>query len=279
MAAVKIKINSKIISSKIKKKQLQWAINFLRTKIKNTQTQEKHHIEFILIDFFSKNTNKYKSKYIINDIEESYSINPIQKDLSQIIIYGYDTRGLIYAITEIADRFEHQTNKKIDFKNIFYKTSETPKTKIRSISKCFESDVEDLKWFYNKSMWREYLNMLISNRYNRFTFTLGMQYNYPYGNEFIKDVYFYLAYPFLVKPKGYKIFAEGISKKIREKNLKMLKFISDEAKNRDLDFQLALWTQKYDFDDVPNANYQIKNVPKNYADYCTYLPFLFRMPR
>ena len=95
-----------------------------------------------------------------------------------------------------------------------------------------------------------------------------MQYNYPYGNEFIKDVYFYLAYPFLVKPKGYKIFAEGISKKIREKNLKMLKFISDEAKNRDLDFQLALWTQRYDFDDVPNANYQIKNVPKNYADYC-----------
>ena len=268
MAVIKIKINYKIISLKIKKKQLQWAINFLRTKIKNTKTKEKHHIEFILIDYFSQNTHNYKSKYIINDIEESYSINPIQKDLSQIIIYGYDTRGLIYAITEIADRFEHQTNKKINFKNIFYKTSETPKTKIRSISKCFESDVEDLKWFYNKSMWREYLNMLISNRYNRFTFTLGMQYNYPYGNEFIKDVYFYLAYPFLVKPKGYKIFAEGISKKIREKNLKMLKFISDEAKNRDLDFQLALWTQKYDFDDVPNANYQIKNVPKNYAEYC-----------
>ena len=204
MAAVKLKINSKILSLKIKKKQLQWAINFLRTKIKNTQTQEKHHIEFILIDYFSTNTNKYKSKYIINDIEESYSINPIQKDFSQIIIYGYDTRGLIYAITEIADRFEHQTNKKINFKNIFYKTSETPKTKIRSISKCFESDVEDLKWFYNKTMWREYLNMLITNRFNRFTFTLGMQYNYPYGNEFIKDVYFYLAYPFLVKPKGYK---------------------------------------------------------------------------
>ena len=48
----------------------------------------------------------------------------------------------------------------------------------------------------------------------------------------------------------------------------MLKFISDEAKNRGLDFQLALWTQRYDYDDVPNANYQIKNVPKNYAEYC-----------
>ena len=36
-----------------------------------------------------------------------------------------------------------------------------------------------------------------------------------------------------------------------------------------LDFQLALWTQKYDFDKVPNANYQIKKNPKkNYAEYC-----------
>ena len=268
MAAVKIKFNYKIISSKIKKKQLQWATKFLRKKIKNSQTQRNNNVEFILIDYFSQCPDKYKDKYIITDVKESFSINPTQKDFSKIIIYGYDTRGLIYAITEIVDRFENQTNKKINFKNIFYKTSEIPKTKIRSISKCFESDVEDLKWFYDKTMWREYLNMLISNRYNRFTFTLGMQYNYPYGNEFIKDVYFYLAYPFLVKPKGYKIYAEGINKKNRKKNLNMLKFISDEAKNRGLDFQLALWTQRYDFDDVPKANYQIKNVPKNYAEYC-----------
>ena len=66
-----------------------------------------------------------------------------------------------------------------------------------------ESDIEDLPWYRNKIMWKEYLDMLVTNRFNRFTFTLGMQYNYPYGNEFISDVYFYLAYPFLVQPKGY----------------------------------------------------------------------------
>ena len=268
MKAVKIKINSLKISSKINKTQLQWAIKFLKRKIKNTQLQSDNHVECILIDYNSESIEKYKKKYIKNDIEESFSINPIQKDFSKIIIYGYDCRGLIYAITEIADRFEYQTVKKINLKNIFYKTIETPKTKIRSISKCFESDVEDLKWFYNKKMWSEYLDMLITNRYNRFTFTLGMQYNYPYGNEFIKDVYFYLAYPFLVKPKGYKIYAEGINKKNRDRNLNMLKFISDESSKRGLNFQLALWTQRYDFKEVPNANYQIKNIPKNYSEYC-----------
>ena len=35
----------------------------------------------------------------------------------------------------------------------------------------------------------------------------------------------------------------------------MLKFIGREAARRGLDFQLALWTQRYDFDDVPRANY------------------------
>ena len=214
------------------------------------------------------NAEKFKKIYFKNDIEESFSINPIQNNFKKVLIYGHDTRGLIYAITEIADRIENLTTKRNNLKRIFYKTIESPKTKIRSISKCFESDIEDLNWFYNKTMWKEYLDMLVSNRFNRFTFTLGMQYNYPYGNEFIKDVYFYLAYPFLVKPKGYKIYAEGINKTIRDKNLKILKFISEETSKRGLDFQLALWTQKYDFDKVPNANHQIKNIPINYAEYC-----------
>ncbi len=264
----RIKINSSNLSPYINKKKLRWAINFFKSKLNKNSLYKNKKIECILIDYNSKKLEKYQNIYIENTIEESFLINPIKKDFSKIILYGFDTRGLIYAITEIVDRIENRKEKKINFKKIFHKTYESPKAKIRSISKCFESDIEDLKWFYNKTMWREYLDMLITNRYNRFSLTLGMQYNYPYGNEFIKDVYFYLAYPFLVKPQGYKIYAEGINKKTRDKNLKMLKFISDETSKRGLDFQLAIWTQRYDFNNVPNANYQIKKVPKNYAEYC-----------
>ena len=269
MREVRIKIDSSTISPNINKKQLKWAVNFLKRKINTNYISKNKNIECILVDHNSQNLNKYLKINTKNNIKESFLINPIKKDFSKVIIYGYDTRGLIYAITEIADRIENRTEKKLNLKKIFKKTSESPKTKIRSISKCFVSDIEDLKWFYNKTMWEEYLDMLISNRFNRFTFTLGMQYNYPYGNEFIKDVYFYLAYPFLVKPQGYEVYAEGINKQHRDKNLKMLKFISDEASKRGLDFQLAIWTQRYDFNNVPNANYQIKNIPKNYAEYCS----------
>ena len=97
-----------------------------------------------------------------------------------------------------------------------------------------------------------------------------MQYNYPYGNEFIKDVYLYLPYPFIVQSKGYKIKLTKFSKKERDKNLKIIQYISKEAQKRGLEFQLAIWTQRYDFDEVPNANFQILNYPKglNYAKYC-----------
>ena len=273
MKLINIQFNKKDLSNEITKQSLNWAINYLKKKIKKSnyieQTQSTlNTIECIIIDNSSTIIDKYKKLVEFNNKKESFLIYPLSLKYNKIIIYGADLRGLIYAITEIADRVENLITSKNILQEIFFKTIESPKTKIRSISKCFESDIEDLPWYHNKTMWKEYLDMLVINRFNRFTFTLGMQYNYPYGNEFIKDVYFYLAYPFLVKPKGYKMYAEGINKKTRDNNLKILKFISDEASLRGLDFQLALWTQRYDFDEVPNANYQIKNIPNNYAEYC-----------
>ena len=273
MKLINIRFNKKNLSSKINKKSLSWAINYLKKKIyksnyiNHTQTT-LNIVECIIIDKNSPIIDKYKKLVKYNNKNESFLISPLSIKYNKIIIYGSDLRGLIYAITEIADRVENLITSKNILQEIFFKTIESPKTKIRSISKCFESDIEDLPWYRNKIMWKEYLDMLVTNRFNRFTFTLGMQYNYPYGNEFISDVYFYLAYPFLVQPKGYNMHAVGINKKTRDENLKILKFISDEASLRGLDFQLALWTQRYDFDEVPNANYQMKNIPIKYAEYC-----------
>ena len=273
MKLINIRFNKKNLSSKINKKSLNWAINYLKKKIyksnyiNHTRTT-LNIVECIIIDKSSPIIDKYKKLVKFNNKNESFLISPLSIKYNKIIIYGSDLRGLIYAITEIADRVENLITSKNILQEIFLKTIESPKTKIRSISKCFESDIEDLPWYRNKIMWKEYLDMLVTNRFNRFTFTLGMQYNYPYGNEFISDVYFYLAYPFLVQPKGYNMHAVGINKKTRDENLKILKFISDEASLRGLDFQLALWTQRYDFDEVPNANYQMKNIPIKYAEYC-----------
>ena len=265
-------VSYKYIDQKLIDKKILWGLNYLKricSKYKIKLSLNKSIIntqENIIFLFNNENILKknFDIKVKLSKKNESFAIIPHD---NKILIYANDSRGFIYSITELADIIIYSKNNKLILEN---EIVESPKTKIRSISKCFESIDEDKEWFYDKKSWDDYLTLLISERFNRFTLTLGMQYNYPYGNEFIKDVYLYLPYPFIVQPKGYKIKLIKFSKKERDKNLKIIQYISKEAQKRGLEFQLAIWTQRYDFDEVPNANFQILNYPKglNYAKYC-----------
>lgn len=182
-----------------------------------------------------------------------------------IFVWGADGRGLVYGLTEIADRLIHSEEGEIGDLPLI----ETPSAPIRSMARLFCSEREDKPWFYDKQGWRDYLTMLVSNRFNRFSLTLGMGYNYPYHNGWISDVYFYFPYPFLLDVPGHAVKVAGLAEDERNDNLEILKFIGREARRRGLDFQLALWTQRYDFDDVPNAHHTIEGVTAdNLAPYC-----------
>lgn len=200
---------------------------------------------------------------------ESFSIRPVGVEGARsLIVQAADSRGLVYAVTELADRASNSTDER-DVFGVDQPIIERPTAKIRSISKCYESELEDKDWFHDRAAWEAYFSMLVSQRFNRFALTLGMQYNYPYGNEFITDTYFYLAYPFLVSVPGHDVRAVGLSDEERDRNLETLKFIGRAAAERGLDFQLALWTQRYDFDDCPNATYQIAGArEERHAAYC-----------
>ncbi len=185
----------------------------------------------------------------------------------RIIAWGHDARGIVYALTELADRVRNALGDDL-FAGTF-PLIEQPTARIRSITRLFCSEAEDKVWFYDKQQWRDYLTMLASNRFNRFALTLGMGYNYPYHNPWISDVYFYFPYPFLLQLPGYAIDVKELSAEERDANLEMLKFIGREAAKRGLEFQLALWTQRYDFDDVPNAEHTVRGVTaENLAPYC-----------
>jgi hypothetical protein len=184
-----------------------------------------------------------------------------------ILAWGSDSRGLVYALTELADR-ARTTNDSDPFTGVF-PLVEKPSSRVRSMSRLFCSEEEDKVWFYDKQQWRDYLSMLASNRFNRFSLALGFGYNYPYHNPWITDVYFYFPYPYLMDVAGYKVDVKELSAEERDHNLEMLRFIGREAARRGLEFQLALWTQRYDFDDVPRANYTVRGVTDdNFAPYC-----------
>ena len=189
------------------------------------------------------------------------------RDGQSILAWGFDERGIVYALTELADRVRTVMGDD-PFEGTF-PLIEKPTARIRSMARLFCAEDEDKVWFYDRQQWRDYLGMLASNRFNRFALTLGMGYNYPYHNPWITDVYFYFPYPFLFALPGYDIDVKELSEEERDLNLEMLRFIGREAARRGLEFQLALWTQRYDFDDVPRANYTVRGVTDdNLAPYC-----------
>ncbi|HUI54626.1 MAG TPA: hypothetical protein VLY04_06620, partial [Bryobacteraceae bacterium] len=119
---------------------------------------------------------------------------------------------------------------------------------------------------YDRGFWQQYLSMLVAERFNRFNLALGLGYDFTSG---IRDAYFHFAYPFLVAVPGYDVRVSRFAAAERERNLEMLRFISDETALRGLDFQLALWTHAYEWTDSPHAHHHIEGLTaETHAPYC-----------
>lgn len=178
---------------------------------------------------------------------------------------GSDVRGLVYALLELADRV-HFADDPLASLDIRKPIIEKPANRVRSIARCFVSDVEDTSWYHDRSMWPDYLSMLATQRFNSFSMTFGIGYDFPRD---VRDDYFHFAYPFLVAVPGYDVRAKGVADAERDRNLEMLRFIGDATAARGLDFQLALWTHAYEWVDSPNAKYPIQGLtPDKHAPYC-----------
>jgi hypothetical protein len=182
-----------------------------------------------------------------------------------LLASGSDVRGLVYALLELADRVRHAEDP-IAALETRKPVIERPANRIRSITRCFVSDVEDKPWYNDRSMWPPYLSLLAAQRFNRFTLTLGIGYDFPRN---ISDCYFHFAYPFLLSVRGYNVRATGLPDAERDRNLEMLRYISDETAARGLQFQLGLWTHAYEWTDSPKANFTIVGLtPENHGAYC-----------
>ncbi len=185
-------------------------------------------------------------------------------DRDVLLAIGGDSRGLVYAATEIADAVSSATDP-ISVLHPARPVVETPANAVRSVMRPFVSDVEDPAWYNDRDFWRRYLTMLVTQRFNRFNLALGLGYDAP---NRLRDTYFYFAYPFLLSVPGYSVRATNFSDAERDRNLEMLRFISDEAALRGLDFQLGLWTHAYLWTNSPTANHNIEGLtPQTQATY------------
>lgn len=183
-----------------------------------------------------------------------------------VLASGADARGLMYALLEIADRVDCGTNPMtaLTFAKPFI---EKPTNSVRSINRCFQSDIEDKPWFNDKAMWSEYLTMLASNRFNQFNLSMGLAYDYP---QAVTDTYSYFTYPFFVAVPGYEhVKAGNLADAERDNNLELLRFISAECVARGLDFTLGLWNHAYVMSKNSKPTYPIMGLTtETHAPYC-----------
>ncbi len=186
-------------------------------------------------------------------------------DRELLLACGSDTRGLVYSVLELADRVTHSEDP-LGALRISSPIVEQPANAVRSVTRVFASEVNDKPWFDDEGFWRRYLSMLVSQRFNRFSLTLGLGYNFPRN---VTDAYLYFAYPFLVSVPGHDVRVPQLPEGERERNLRMLRLISEEAVGRGLEFQLGLWTHAYEWVDSPNARHTIEGLtPERHAEYC-----------
>jgi hypothetical protein len=190
-------------------------------------------------------------------LPEAYGFDTARNVLA--VMYN-DVRGLTYAITELARRAP------LENFGVREMVIERPANPVRSVTRCFVSDVEDKPWYNDRAMWPEYLGMLAKNRFNRFSLAYGIAYDFARD---IRDCYFHFPYPFLMNVKGYNVRAKGLPDDERDHNFEMLKFIAKETVKKGLDFQLAIWTHAFTWANSPNANYIIEGLtPEKQAAYC-----------
>ncbi len=176
-----------------------------------------------------------------------------------------DPRGCVYALTELADRVRYGSDP-LAALTLASPLLVQPANAVRSIARAFVSEVEDKPWYHDKAFWSDYLTALVTNRFNRFSLTLGLGYDFPRG---VTGDYLHFAYPYLLDVPGYQVRAVPLDDAERDRNLEMLRFIGEETARRGLDFQLGLWTHAYEWTDSPHSDHHIQGLtPQTHAPYC-----------
>ena len=189
---------------------------------------------------------------------EALGIVNVSHHARGVLACGHDSRGLVYALTELADLVENAPDP-VAALEVVQTSVERPANEVRSNVRMFCSELEDKPWFNDRAMWPAYFNMLATHRFNRFNLAFGIGYGSTIGSE-MKDAYFHFTYPFLLKVPGFQVRVPELPDEERDSNLQMLKYISEQCVARGIDFHIGLWSHGYQWKKTPNQKYTFEGL-------------------
>ncbi len=230
----------------------------------NVRQAQPGNVRILIAEHQSKAARDVQqgSRVALPNVPEALALVPSSVAL---LATGADSRGLGYAVLELADRVNNSSDP-IAALTVDKSIVEQPANEIRSVTRMFCSDVEDKPWYNDREMWPRYFTMLANGRFNRFHLALGIGYDFI---RQVTDAYFLFSYPFLLDVPGYQVRVPQLPNSERDNNLAMLKFISEQAVAHGIDFQLGLWMHGYQWIDSPKANYTVEGITReNHGPYC-----------
>ncbi len=182
-----------------------------------------------------------------------------------MVVCGSDSRGLTYALLELADRGRRGITAGTAF-GVRSPVVGRPANPVRSVMRQVTCERFDAPWLHDREGWLAYLTMLATHRFNRLHLGFGLGYDFL---QHVADSYTLFLYPFLVRLPGSDVTVTNVTDADRARNLATLRFISDEAAARGLTFQLGIWMHGYSLANSPDARYVVQGLtPATHASYC-----------
>ncbi len=164
---------------------------------------------------------------------ESLLIHRVQwDDKNVLLISGFDERGLMYALLDVAERIGWAKDRDTPLSEV-QDFEEKPEVVERAVSKMVVNQSEFERFCFSEEFWDQYLDMLAKNRFNTFVLMFG----------YASSGYFAPIYPYLFDVEGFpEIRVVGITEEEKLRNLEMLRMIIRKTHERGMQFTLALWT-------------------------------------
>jgi len=172
-------------------------------------------------------------KLVVGEAAESLVVAKLGTSPKSCLVAGRDERGLVYALRDVERSIATLPKEKSEPLESIIEAIESPQLRTRAIGvHLFNADVER-EWYYSEDFWRTYLRRLSLDRFNQLSLTFSDQCNYLCP-----------VYPHLVEVPEYPgVKAEAVGPAERERNLKMLRRISELCDEYAIDFHLSIWMQ------------------------------------
>lgn len=151
------------------------------------------------------------------------------------VVSGFDDRGLMYALLDVANRISWSTDPKFPMSEV-KEVTEAPAVTERAISIYTMNRAYWESRFYNEAYWTRYLDMLAQDRFN----TLVVIFGYENGG--------FLApcYPYFFNVEGFPdVRMVGITPEEQQRNLEAFNHLIKMAHDRGIRFTAGIWDHIY----------------------------------